>query len=224
MMRRPSSRLACSLAVLCGSGTAYPTRPARVIGPVSTISRRTVAAALLPLCSLPLLPARGNAVCRCQGGVNNCVCDDEPGSVDSIGGVRKAKRVDAKGRDVAQSQKEIKILRAEFEELESPGRVKRARPESRQKAAAQAAPAEDRGLGYDSGVRTDFVGLSGGGSQNYGEIQASEARERFQEILYSTVEKQEAFLGFKLKEEEIEGLAKVLRNKYCGPAGLIGPC
>jgi hypothetical protein len=51
-----------------------------------------------------------------------------------------------------------------------------------------------------------------------------DAKARFAAIVAQTVEKREAQFGFKLDADDIKEIEKVLRPKYCGPSGLIGPC
>lgn len=53
---------------------------------------------------------------------------------------------------------------------------------------------------------------------------AEEARYRFADMLAQTVAKQEAQTGFTLDASDVRELEAILRVKYCGPEGLIGPC
>ena len=50
------------------------------------------------------------------------------------------------------------------------------------------------------------------------------AKARFNEILAETVARREAEYGFELDANDIRNIADVLRVKYCGKEGLIGPC
>ena len=52
----------------------------------------------------------------------------------------------------------------------------------------------------------------------------SDAKARFADVLAQTVEKKEAQLGFELEPDMVKDLEKILRVRYCGPDGLIGPC
>lgn len=47
---------------------------------------------------------------------------------------------------------------------------------------------------------------------------------RFDLIVQENIKKREAKLGFELDKDDIESLVSVLRLKYCGPQGMIGPC
>ena len=70
----------------------------------------------------------------------------------------------------------------------------------------------------------DRGGLTGYGSMEYGEINVAAAKKRFNDILAETVARREAEYGFELDADDIKQVESVLRIKYCGPQGLIGPC
>ena len=53
----------------------------------------------------------------------------------------------------------------------------------------------------------------------YGEIDKTQARERFVKILAETVDKREKEYGFELDADDIKQIEGVLRIKYCGPQG-----
>lgn len=55
-------------------------------------------------------------------------------------------------------------------------------------------------------------------------VDKNQARQRFLKIVADTVAKREAEFGFELDLDDIKQVESVLRNKYCGPQGLIGPC
>ena len=61
-------------------------------------------------------------------------------------------------------------------------------------------------------------------TQNFNERSVSDAKARFADVLAQTVEKKEAQLGFELEPDMVKDLEKILRVRYCGPDGLIGPC
>ena len=73
-------------------------------------------------------------------------------------------------------------------------------------------------------VRLQRGALTGYGSMEKGEISAQDAKARFAEIVLQTVEKREREFGFELDAADVKQIADVLRVKYCGPEGLIGPC
>jgi len=66
--------------------------------------------------------------------------------------------------------------------------------------------------------------LTGYGSMEKGDITKEQAKARFAEIVMQTVAKREAEFGFELDASDVRQIADVLRVKYCGPEGLIGPC
>ena len=50
----------------------------------------------------------------------------------------------------------------------------------------------------------------------------NQAEQKLQEILASRVAEQEKALGFKFERDDITQIEELLRNKYCGKAGLFG--
>ena len=70
----------------------------------------------------------------------------------------------------------------------------------------------------------DRGSLTGFGTQNYAEMDKDGAKKRFMEIVADTVAKREAEYGFELDADDIKQIEAVLRIKYCGKEGLIGPC
>ena len=42
--------------------------------------------------------------------------------------------------------------------------------------------------------------------------------------MQEAIAKREEQLGFELDKEDIDSLVGILRIKYCGPQGQIGPC
>jgi len=186
----------------------------------SPLQRRRAALAALGMLPLGLVQCV-QAVCVCPAGLNSCVCDGSPAPIDSVASARPATRLDAAGRDREQTKREIKELREDLE----------ASPQSRTRRAsrdtnaltATVRPTPDR---TSSSVdTTSFIGsLTGLGTQNFGDQDVEQAQERFAAIVAATVEKRESKLGFELDKEDIINIERVLRNKYCGPNGLIGPC
>ena len=55
-------------------------------------------------------------------------------------------------------------------------------------------------------------------------VDPTDAKRRFRQILFETVVKREQEYGFELDADDIKQVETVLRVKYCGPQGLIGPC
>ena len=47
---------------------------------------------------------------------------------------------------------------------------------------------------------------------------------RFARVVQEAIAKREEQLGFELDKEDIDSLVGILRIKYCGPQGQIGPC
>lgn len=66
--------------------------------------------------------------------------------------------------------------------------------------------------------------VKGLSSQGFAEASQSEAKAKFEDVVAKAVAKREATLGFELDEADIKELRGILRIKYCGPEGLIGPC
>lgn len=210
-------RLVLLLAVSAGaalrSGTPRPER---------RIAMRPTRRDALRLVPLGLLVAqRANAACSCPTGFKSCVCTDDgenrkDGSASAIG----LKRIDAAGRDAADSKMEREMWQAIAEESERPSRRK---SEVRPSLNAQRREVASSTFVQEPVMPTQ-LGLSGGGSQNYGENDPVAAKQRFAAIVQQTVAKREAEYGFKLDADDIKELSGVLRIKYCGPTGLIGPC
>lgn len=73
-------------------------------------------------------------------------------------------------------------------------------------------------------MRLDRGSLSGFGTQNYQDMDVDGAKARFRDILLKTVKQREAEYGFELDANDIKQVEQVLRIKYCGKEGLIGPC
>lgn len=72
---------------------------------------------------------------------------------------------------------------------------------------------------------TEQLQLQAGSSQQLtGRTDRDEAKQRFADVVAKTAKKREADLGFALDAEDIKELEGILRIKYCGPEGLIGPC
>ena len=65
------------------------------------------------------------------------------------------------------------------------------------------------------------LGLAARGA-SAGDAPMNGAERKLQEILRENVAKKEAALGFKFEPEDIAEVETILRNKYCGKAGLFG--
>ena len=177
------------------------------------LSRRRALRTLLPLPVLLAAPGQTKATCVCRT-LNECECTENNKQL------YEKRRVDAAGRDLKQSLKELKELQGGDQPL--PRKIVKPLQRSETTAPVYSAPPE---FGMSSGsVRVDSLGLSGGGSMNGGEVDVAGAKARFKEIVRKTVQKREADFGFELDAADIKQIEDVLRPKYCGPAGLIGPC
>lgn len=193
------------------------TRPIRR----TVATRRSVAFGLpLAAAAAALRPQSALAACSCPKGFDSCVCtDDEPTNKKSS---VNQKRADAAGREAITSKQEIAQMRAMYDD--APIIVRSQQPKLGRSSTSASAKKETEARPTIVSVQPDFVGLSGGGSLNYGEIDKNEARQRFLKILSETVDKREAEYGFELDANDIKQIESVLRVKYCGPQGLIGPC
>lgn len=150
--------------------------------------------------------------------------EDDPETAKASTRTIQRKRADAAGREAAQSEAEIKDLRragdtalTSDEAATTRARDAAAKAKGQQRVVISAG-ASDGPTQYAPG------GLTGFGSQNFSEIDASGARRRFLEILAETVAKREEEYGFELDANDIKQIESVLRIKYCGKEGLIGPC
>ena len=159
-------------------------------------------------------------------------------------GEKVKRRADAAGRDAIASKQEIAQMRAEMEEFEPqpagkslpfgigapppPPRVDDTRnvlDERQKRAASVATRKRDEAPNVNTmPVEASYLGLSGGGTQNAGDIDKDGAKARFRAIVMETVKKREADFGFELDADDIKQVEAVLRPKYCGKEGLIGPC
>ena len=54
--------------------------------------------------------------------------------------------------------------------------------------------------------------------------QVNEAKEKFARIALEEIADKEAKLGFELDNEAKSAIVQLLRSRYCGKDGLIGPC
>jgi len=183
-------------------------------------SRREICA-LLPLAPLILAPQRCNAKCTCPSGLNSCICtDDEPeSSPKSKSPTIKKKRVDAAARDLEDSKQERDAFDA-FAASTANGKTPVKNP-------GPGSPAQARGPTPGTQAppqQAQALGLSGGGSQNAGEVDVAGAKARFRAIVLQTAEVREREYGFELDAADIKQIENALRPKYCGPQGLIGPC
>lgn len=195
--------------------------------------RGLVVHAFVPLVMLFHGGGLANAVCSCPGGLDSCVCDDSATPSTSFGGYGKRVRADAAGRDAENDRREREaFLSKESTSLPKATSLKRAevlglsdsRVKRNNEFRTQAASDQVAKRGYTGAADAEYGGLTGGGTQTYVEVDPAKARARFAEIVAKTVEKREAAFGFELDERDIRSLEDVLRIKYCGPTGLIGPC
>ena len=231
-----------NLMLLATAFSAAATRPVRVrspaLAPVSPAPSRRVALHALGLglsAALPLglAPRHACAVCRCET-LDNCVCDDTISS-DAALGVKK--RYDAAGRDLATSKGEIAEMRALFNEDAAPrGRGGRGSPPPPPTAPTRDSLGRSKGGELSSRAQSgafvaDFgddgvstLGLSGGGTQEMGDMDPAVARERFRLIVAKQAVKMQSELGFELGPEDVRDIEARLRARYCGPTGIIGPC
>ena len=232
--RLPSPAVGMTLALhlpmaILGVLTPAPVRP-RPLAPLTPALGATAAApsrrAILlgGLTALPagllMAPLSAQAVCSCPKGFDSCVCTDDDTAVKGV------TRLDAAGRDAKESAAEIAGIRAMAEpEQKAPSRRADSSPALKGRRAPpreqQAAATLDSGPTY---VMPDRNGLTGGGTQEYGDMDKTDARRRYLSILFETVAKREAEYGFELDAKDIQQVDSVLRIKYCGPQGLIGPC
>lgn len=96
----------------------------------------------------------------------------------------------------------------------SPRERRPSSPPPRPPPAAPAAPTRQ-------GNAADFASL---GSQSYNEVNVNEAKEKFARIALEEIARKEAKLGFELDNEAKSAIVQLLRSRYCGKDGLIGPC
>ena len=206
----------CVLACALRPPPRAPPLPARPFA-----SRR--AALALPLAAAALaVPSRVAAICSCPNGLNSCVCTDDPPDSASPVTIQK-KRADAAGREAVQSRAEIEFYRREDALTYDEGATSQARQKKGGKASKPEGPQISAGAS-DGPTMVGRGSLTGFGTQNYNEMDKSAARKRFEEILFDTVAKREAEYGFELDAEDIKQIESVLRVKYCGKEGMIGPC
>jgi hypothetical protein len=95
-----------------------------------------------------------------------------------------------------------------------------ARLDSKRTASAAAKPKQKA----EAADPRDLVPVRGLRSQNFQEIDTVEAEARFRRVVLERIAEREAKLGFRLEEDDIYDLVRVLRDRYCGPQGVIGPC
>ena len=166
-----------------------------------------LAPAAVAVVSPPSVAHASECICRTA---TQCTCLDNADTKR-----REVKRLDAAGRDAAQAKREAEAYRNMYAGTSTAQDKKQ---QQAPKGAPQGAsampppPINDRG------------GLTGYGSMEYGEINVAAAKKRFNDILAETVARREAEYGFELDADDIKQVESVLRIKYCGPQGLIGPC
>jgi hypothetical protein len=210
----PTKRICSALLLfavlgICGALNSPPTR--------RTLSRRSAVAAALPFMAVH---SAARAVCVCPSGLASCVCtedDDAAQRAKATQGLSGKKRADAAGRDTATSRQQTAEYRAMYDAPQQ--QLPKKQPEARPPPPARAPPS-----GAPPPPVVQRGGLTGGGSMEYGEMDVAAAKARFNEILYETVARREADYGFELDAADIKNLEGVLRIKYCGREGLIGPC
>jgi len=234
-----SAALLLLLPVVFGSTSPATQPPLRRVA--LTFGRRAVVLplpfALLTSPAALLGPQRASAatVCSCPAGPDSCVCMERELKADK-------KRADAAGRDAADSKRDVAQMRQEiaaFEEAEArkakglgapkAGAIKQDNRnvmdiKQERAAAVKKRSADEPASTQDMPVSPEFLGLSGGSSQNYGDVNKNDAEARFMKIVFDTAKKREYDYGFEIDDEDIQQIEEVLRPKYCGPQGLIGPC
>ena len=209
---RPPTRVTLlALLAAVASTTALEVPPPRWRPPLT----RRAALALVPLVAAPRLgaaPAHA-ASCVCTT-PTDCVCSD---AVTATGESTKNmnKRADAAGRDANQSRREVEQMRA----AEEGAAVGRPKGGGKQKGGAGGGPGS-----LDVNALPAQLASTSEATQNFNERSVSDAKARFADVLAQTVEKKEAQLGFELEPDMVKDLEKILRVRYCGPDGLIGPC
>jgi len=210
------------LSVYFAGAAAAAMRPSRAPPspmPISAGALPRRAALALPLALALGMPQRADAICSCPTGFASCVCTDDPPSSKASTTTIQRKRADAAGREAELNNAEIRAFRAGGDALTSDeAATTRAREKAAPKRVEISAGASDGPTMLGRGSLTGF------GTQNFNEIDASGARKRFLEILSDTVAKREAEYGFELDAGDIKQIESVLRLKYCGKEGLIGPC
>ena len=183
------------------------------------LSRR---AALLAL-PFALSASPAFAVCSCPNGFASCVCTEDDGEKQASTVTIQKKRADAAGREAVESRAEILYYREDALSSDEAATTK-ARNNAKAKGGAPSGPTISAGASDPRSMRVEVGSLSGFGSQNFDDIDKDSAKARFREILLKTVKQREAEYGFELDADDIKQIEGVLRNKYCGKEGLIGPC
>ncbi|KAL1523162.1 hypothetical protein AB1Y20_018117 [Prymnesium parvum] len=199
----------CALAALPSAAALVPPAPPLNLG------RRAALRAALAL-PFPLLafPAASRASCVCKT-VSQCECtDDTPAA-----GARKLRRADAAGRDLEDGAREREQL---MRELEAPARTARAAAPPRPPPPPRA-PLPPRQYEQGSAARA-IQPVRSMDSQEFSQIDPDSAKAKFARVVEEAVRKREEKLGFALDKDDIESLVGILRVKYCGPQGMIGPC
>lgn len=176
---------------------------------------------------LPAAPRSALAACSCPKGFDSCVCDGEKGDATK-GALGPKRRADAAGRDLQDTLRESRELQEYIKLTEDPKALAAAEKKAKaeyDKRAKQAKAAVDAPPPPGSDIQVvGTLGLSGGGGQGYGDVDVAGAKQRFREIVMQTARKREAEYGFELDAADIKQIEDVLRPKYCGKEGLIGPC
>ena len=211
-------------ALLATAALRPPTRSAPPLMAVGGGLTRRAALLSLPLALAAASPQRAAAICSCPTGFDSCVCTDDDPSVSTT--TIQKKRADAAGREAEYSRALINSYRDQ-EALTSDERATtqaRDRAKSSQGAKDGGGRAQVSAGASDGPTRLERGSLTGFGTQTYSDVDVEAARRRFAEIVMDAVAKREADYGFKLDAEDIKQVESVLRIKYCGKEGMIGPC
>jgi len=223
LLRDPPRRLRRATVALDAASGPQASKASQLAGqPRPVLSRRISLLLSLAMLGAPKY-ALAKKLCSCPSGPDSCVCKEIAESDSALNLDPSGKRrADAAGRDAIDSRRDVVQMRREMDqEQANPKEGNRNMSREKQTRAAETTRSE---MPPVTAAAPRYLGLSGGGSLEGNEVDASGAKARFRQIVQDTARKREAELGFKLDEEDVAQIADSLRAKYCGPAGLIGPC
>ena len=211
-------------ALLATAALRPPVRSAPPLMPVNGGLTRRAALLSLPLALAASMPQGAAAICSCPTGFDSCVCTDDAPSASTT--TIQKKRADAAGREAEMSRAVINSYRDQEALTTDEKAVSQARDKAKgAKGAPDGGGRPQISAGASDGpTRLERGSLTGFGTQTYSDVDVEQARRRFAEIVMDAVAKREADYGFKLDAEDIKQVESVLRIKYCGKEGMIGPC